>query len=98
VHQNQAKVHQICAKVQEPRQSFISTSPKHLALAADLLTQRSRKSAVLSKATFADPMGTDKKAMVTSNPVLRDRGLVQSHFSANPTINIFGRFCPKVVN
>ena len=40
-----------------------------------------------AEAKFTDPMDTCLKALVTSDPVLRGRGHVQSHFSANPKID-----------
>ena len=39
-----------------------------------------------NKAMFTDPMETNIKALVTSDPVFRSRGHFQSHFSVNPTI------------
>ena len=43
-----------------------------------------------AKATLTDPTETYMKALVTSDPVYRSRGHVQSHFSVNPTIYFWG--------
>ena len=41
------------------------------------------------------PKGTYVKLLVTSDPVVRGRGHVQTHYSANPTIDFRTDYDPK---
>jgi len=45
-----------------------------------------------AEAPFTDPMITNVKVLVISDPVVRGRGGVQMHFSANPTIDLWFDF------